>query len=71
MSSDTTQDTAAQPEGEEIKPDLTFEELPDAPPKQGFRLSPTGNRRCCCNASSCHHASCVCPLTCLQDTETR
>lgn len=42
MTSDT-KDVAGPPVAEdELKPDLSFEELPDAPPRQGYRLSTTG-----------------------------
>ena len=37
---DTTKDSVT--EAEKIEPDLSFEELPDAPPKQGLRLSLVG-----------------------------
>lgn len=42
MTDNTTEDTAAPAVSDETKPDLSFEELPDAPPKLGLRLSITG-----------------------------
>ena len=42
MTSDARDAAGASATEEEIKPDLSFEELPDAPPKQGLRLSTTG-----------------------------